>query len=247
LPTPVAPKARFNQPTAVPLPEPAAIDPASESVPIVTPEHEDDDQPIAATSGVGYIGLAKVNHTRPFPTPTPMRGYDVAASGVGIFTHSLTSSAVETSNAAAGLLLSFHHATTRPWLDLEAHFGFNKNSAQYAAVGTQPALDASVLAQEFTADLLLRRHLNRARPYRMLPYVGAGGGLLYFRQSSTQTSQLAPAALLDSGIDIPTDSQHLSFRVGSHLLLYPTPEFGAVASSGWTISVQPAAGMLFHF
>jgi hypothetical protein len=176
-----------------------------------------------------------------------MHGYDITASGAGVFSHPLFSSNSQSATAAAGLFLTFHHATDRRWFDIEAHFGLSKNTAQYAGVGTQPAVNASILAQEFSADLLLRKHLNRARPYQALPYLGVGGGLLYFHQSSTQSSTLTAAALIDSGLDIPTNNQHLSFRIGSHLLFYPTPSFGTATASGWTFSAQPAAGVLFHF
>jgi hypothetical protein len=251
IPAPAAPEPvsqpRFNHPTPIPLPESPALEPRSSDPPAaIVPEHEDDDQPIALMTG-GYVAMPRTRNARPFQELVPMRGYDVAASGTGVFNHTLTTSGIQSMGSAAGLFFTVHRHSDSRWLDIEAHYGLNQISAHYTPVGSQTSTSASLLSQELTGDVLVRRHLNRARPYQALPYLGLGGGILFFHQSPTGNASFTPTILVDSGIDIPTNNQHIAFRIGSHLLFYPSPNLGTYAVSGWTLSAQPAAGVLFHF
>jgi hypothetical protein len=198
------------------------------------------------TGGYEFIGLERVSHARPFQPLTPMRGYDVAVSGAGVFGHTITASGIQSLASIGGIYLTFHHHMPDRWFDIEAHYGLNESSMLWSSNRASPVVSATLLAQEYTGDLLLRRHLNRARPYQALPYLGIGGGLLHLRPS-VLPSQFAPTLLLDSGVDIPTNNQHLSIRFGGHMLFYRTPNFATSAANGWTLSAQPTAGVLLHF
>lgn len=97
---------------------------------------------------------------------------------------------------------------------------------------------------EATAAYLLHPHYRHFRPF-----VGLGGGALYFDPSVHVRTQIRPAGLAETGFDLRTSNPHLGFRVQGRWLLYRAPNFNnsGLSSSRWVSTSEPSASVWVHF
>jgi hypothetical protein len=181
-----------------------------------------------------------------------LRGTDVALSGTGQFTSTITSAEAPLPHQATtnslGFLLTFRdHPLTK--VDVEVNYQYSAFSEIFqSSTGAFGPYHVPIAFHEFTAAYVIRSHRREASPFRPLFFLGIGGGEIYFNPSSNLNTQLRPTALADIGVDIPTRNPHLTYRIQGHSLYYQAPDFhqASFAGSRWNATIEPAIGVAFH-
>jgi hypothetical protein len=184
-----------------------------------------------------------------------LRGTDIALSGAGQYTSTITSAESPLPHQATtnslGFLFTFRdHPLTR--VDVEFNYQYSSFSEVWQSAYGAPVqfgvFHAPVAFHEFTAAYVLRSHKRNTTPFRPLFFLGLGGGEIYFNPSTNLHTQLRPTALADIGVDIPTRNPHLTYRIQGHGLFYQAPDFHFPLFTGprWNATIEPAIGVAFH-
>lgn len=172
---------------------------------------------------------------------------DLAVGGTGQFTTAITSQSQlnhQWATESAGFLLSFReHAL--PFAGLELNYQYSSLSERFASSTGLPLANIPVAFHEGTAAYLFHPHFRHLQPF-----VGLGGGVIFFNPSrSTLLSQYRATGLAEFGFDIPTRNPHLGFRMQGRSLLYRAPNFrnASLSSSRWVSTEEPSASVYFRF
>lgn len=174
------------------------------------------------------------------------RNADVAVGGTGQFTTAITSQSRLPHNGtsdSAGFLLSFRAQPTR-FTPVELNYQYSSFSERFGSATGPISTFVPLSFHEATAAYLLHPHYRRLRPF-----VGVGGGALYFDPTVHVKTQIRAAGLLEIGFDLRTSNPHLGFRVQGRSLLYRAPNFNnpAISSSRWVSTSEPSASVWVKF
>ena len=188
-------------------------------------------------------------HTLPLAAPLHNGDVLVAASGlispgVGAPPHPR-----QTIDPAVGGLIAVE-VQPRRWLDFQFNYQLSHLNESFATQpGGQTLASFGSFVQEGSAEYLFSRQLGQDKTNPWRAFVGLGGGLLQFSAAAPNSSQTRGAYLVDPGVEIPTHNEHILFRVDLRATFYRTPNFQnpGLASSSWTTTVEPTAGVVFHF
>ncbi len=172
---------------------------------------------------------------------------DVAVGGTGQFTTSLTDQSnllphESTTNSAGFLLTLRDHPAS--FAGVEFNYGYSKFSERFTAfTGARIAsLPASV--HEASGAYLFHRNYKKFQPF-----IGVGGGSLFFNPLQGRLSQTRGAGLFEIGADVPTSNPHLGFRVQARSLNYRAPNYNqpGLSSSRWVSTNEPSASVYLSF
>lgn len=172
---------------------------------------------------------------------------DVAVGGTGQFTTSITSQnnvPHQATTDSAGFLLSFREHPVA-WAGVEFNYQYASFSERFTNNSYIPLSYVPLSVHEGTAAYLFHPHFRRLQPF-----VGVGGGALYFHPYPVAiTTQWRGVGLVEVGADIPTRNPHLGFRLQARSLLYRAPNFkdANLATSGWVATNEPSAGVYIRF
>ena len=174
------------------------------------------------------------------------RNADVAVGGTGQFTTAITSQSNRPHNGtsdSAGFLLTFRVQPIR-FTPIELNYQYSSFSERFGSPTGPISTFVPLSLHEATAAYLLHPHFHRFRPF-----VGLGGGALYFDPSVHVKTQIRPAGLLEIGFDMRTSNPHLGFRVQGRSLLYRAPNFNnsGLSSSRWVSTSEPSASVYVRF
>jgi hypothetical protein len=182
-----------------------------------------------------------------------LRGTDLAFSGAGQFTSSITNQNAglphQSTTGSLGFLLTFRdHPITK--LDVELNYQYSSFTERFIAPNNSFDVRVPLAFHEATAAYVIRNHVSDATPFRPRYFVGIGGGALYFNPSIVDVrTQLRATGLVDVGVDIPTRNPHITYRLQGRSLFYRAPNFNQpiLSSSRWYAMVEPAVGVAFHY
>ena len=171
---------------------------------------------------------------------------DVAVGGTGQFTTSITSQSNLGHNAttnSTGFLLSLR-AQPLKFAPVELNYQYSSFSERFGAHNTPLNTYVPLSFHEATAAYILHPHYRKFRPF-----VGVGGGSLYFDPTVHVKTQIRPTGLFEVGFDMHTANPHLGFRVQGRSLLYRAPNFNnpALSSSRWVATNEPSASVYVRF
>ena len=172
---------------------------------------------------------------------------DVAVGGTGQFTTSLTSQSTflphQSTTDSAGFLVTLRDHPVS-FAGVEFNYGYSKFSERFTTyTGSRLAyLPASV--HEATGAYLFHRNYKRFQPF-----IGVGGGALFFNPLQGALSQTRGAGLFEIGADVPTSNRHLGFRVQARSLDYRAPNYNrpGLSSSRWVSTNEPSASVYLRF
>jgi hypothetical protein len=126
------------------------------------------------------------------------------------------------------------------WVGLEVNYQFTRYSERFqipAAPFASPSLLVYVptSVHEYTAAFVFQSDKHALKPFLAL-----GGGYQNFQPTGDFSHQWRETALLDLGVDIPTQTK-LGFRIGARDLVFRAPNFQntALASSRWVSEEEP--------
>lgn len=172
---------------------------------------------------------------------------DIALGGTGQFTTSITdqtNTPHQATTDSAGFLFSFREHPV-PRAAIELNYQYSSFSERYTS-GFNGATLANVALSfhEGTGAFLFHRNYGRVHPF-----VGIGGGTLYFDSITPLGGQLRGTGLFEVGADAVTHNPHLAFRLQARSLLYRAPNFNdsGIATSRWVATTEPAASVVFRF
>ena len=173
---------------------------------------------------------------------------DFALGGTGQFTTQVPLTGggpvQGTANRTAGILFNFqHHPLT--WAGVDLTYMYSRYSETYVSSGiATSSISVPLSSQEGTAAYLVHSHFRGFQPF-----VGIGGGALYFHPNSGVDGQLRATGLLEAGLDIPTINPHIGVRLQGRSLIYRVPTIGSPesTSSEFEVTVEPAAGIYVRF
>lgn len=172
---------------------------------------------------------------------------DVAVGGTGQFTTSITDQETvphQGTTDSAGFLLSFRDHPVA-WAGIEFNYGYSSFSERFIGLNSLPLASVALSAHEATAAYLFHPHFRKLQPF-----VGVGGGALYFHPYPVAFNpQWRGTGLFEIGADIPTSNPHLGFRVQARSLLYRAPNFNnsSIATSRWVATNEPSASVYVRF
>ena len=127
---------------------------------------------------------------------------------------------------------------------LELNYQYSSFSERFATPNGPFFSYVPLSFHEATAAYLLHPHYHRFRPF-----VGVGGGSLYFNPAVHVKTQIRPAGLAEMGFDMRTSNPHLGFRVQGRSLIYRAPNFNnpGLSSSRWVATSEPSASVYVRF
>jgi hypothetical protein len=178
---------------------------------------------------------------------------DFGVGGAGQFTTSITNQETQQSSGPGfGAPLPRQWTTQslgalatlrdRPftWVGVEVNYQFTRYSERYQ-IPTAPFASPSLLVyvptsvHEYTAAFVFQSDKHKIKPFLAL-----GGGYQNFQPTGDFSHQWRETALLDLGVDIPTQTK-LGFRIGARDLVFRAPDFQntALSSSRWVSEEQP--------
>src|SRR5947209_2319472 len=175
---------------------------------------------------------------------------EVSLQGTGFFTRDSSGQGVSrTTTDTGGFQVGYRYNINR-WLAAEGNYGFDRNTQRYFGSFGDSRVQANVHA--VTGDLVVKLPL---RIIRISTYALAGGGGLIFDPTGNNRgsvpgvgTQGRGAFLYGAGADYAL-TRHLSLRAEYRGFVYKNPDFGlrALNTDSWTHTVQPSAGIVFHF
>jgi hypothetical protein len=145
-----------------------------------------------------------------------------------------------------GVLVTFRDKPFT-WATVEFNYQYTKFSERYFSVpgSTTTVSPIAVPTNMHEATAAYLRKFKRIG--RMNPFVGAGGGALFFAPIVAAVSQWRGAGLVEAGVDFQTESR-LGFRIGARDLIYRAPTYAlANVPSTWVSTAQPYAGVYVKF
>lgn len=172
---------------------------------------------------------------------------DVAMGGTGQFTTSITdqtNTPHQATTDSAGFLFSFREHPV-PWAGIELNYQYSSFSERYtSSFNGAPLASVPLSFHEGTGAYLFHRNYGRVHPF-----LGIGGGTLYFDSITPLGGQLRGTGLFEVGADAVTHNPHLAFRVQARSLLYRAPNFNdsAIATSRWVATTEPSASVVLRF
>lgn len=124
------------------------------------------------------------------------------------------------------------------------NYQYSSLSERFSANNGKPLANIPVAFHEGTAAYLFHPHFRHLQPF-----VGLGGGAIFFNPSNGVQYQYRGTGLLELGMDLPTHNPHLGFRLTGRSLLYRAPNFysASLSSSRWVSTEQPAASVYYRF
>ena len=162
-----------------------------------------------------------------------------AALSTGI--QSAPTSLPQMNSQPAGLLVGFQvHPYT--WAGFEV--GYRLSNVLMAGSGSPTAQTVAYRQHEGTGAYLVH-----SRSRGLQPFVGIGGGVLYFEGKGLTGGQLTKAGLLEAGLDFPSINPHFGLRVLGRSLYYRDPDLAGSGTTGkqWQAEVEPGATLYYRF
>jgi hypothetical protein len=172
---------------------------------------------------------------------------DVAVGGTGQFTTSITdqtNTPHQSTTDSAGFLLSFRDHPVS-WAGIELNYQYSSFTEKFVALNGRPLENVALSMHEATAAYLLHSHRRHLQPF-----VGVGGGALYFNPSPEHVvTQLRGVGLTTIGADMVSPASRLGFRVQARGLFYRAPNFNnpGIATSRWVATSEPSASVFVRF
>ena len=185
------------------------------------------------------------NFTIPL-TANPVSGSYVVSTPTGGVIGTTVSGQQQFTTLSAGVLgsIQFH---PKPWAGLEVNYGYTHYSERYtfnySSAVTAQALSVTTGLHEATSAYQFHPH-----HIPLQPFVNIGGGALFFLPSGLPYQQRF-TGLIETGIDIPTHSPHLAFRMQGRALTYRSPNFynSAISTRSWRVTTQPGFSAVYRF
>ena len=171
---------------------------------------------------------------------------DVAVGGTGQFTTSITSQdnvPHQATTNSTGFLLSFRDRPVS-WAGVELNYQYSAFSERFVRLN-QTRVSVPQSFDEASALYLVHAHV-----FGISPFVGVGGGALYFNPSPVHVrTQLRGTGLTTIGLDLPVPNSRMGFRVQARALLYRAPNYNdpTIATSRWVATSEPAASVYIRF
>ncbi len=171
---------------------------------------------------------------------------DVAVGGTGQFTTSTTSQdnvPHQATTDSAGFLLTLRDHPLS-FAGVEFNYGYTKFHERFTSLQSAPLANLPASVHEATGAYLFHRNYKRFQPF-----VGVGGGALFFNPQQGTLSQTRGVGLFEVGAEVPTSNPHLGFRVQARSLNYRAPNYNqpAISSSRWVSTNEPSASVFFRF
>jgi opacity protein-like surface antigen len=176
---------------------------------------------------------------------------EISLQGTGFFTKDTSGQGIaERSTNTGGFLVGYRYSLTR-WLAAEAVYGYDRNSQHYFGSSGLARVQANV--HEATGGFVVR--IPTSARFRLKPYVLAEGGALVFDPTNNAFGTVAGAQRQATGVfaygggaDFPL-MRRVTLRAEYRGLVYSAPDFGLSTLNTNTIThtVQPSAGIVFHF
>ena len=158
----------------------------------------------------------------------------------------ITSSPQQYTTDSVGFLTSFQFHPVS-FAGLELNYGFTHYSERYTFnYSSSPATQSVSVPtdmHEFTAA-----YQFHPRYIPLKPFVNVGGGALDFTPS-TASNQFRGAGLFEVGLDLPTHSRHIGFRVEGRGLFYRAPNFyqPVIGTRMWRATEEPSFSTYYKF
>ena len=172
---------------------------------------------------------------------------DIAVGGTGQFTTSLTSQSNflphQSTTDSAGFLLTLRDHPVS-FAGVEFNYGYSKFSERFTTfTGARLAYEPASV-HEATGAYLFHRNYKRFQPF-----IGVGGGALFFNPLQGTLSQTRGTGLFEIGAEVPTSNRHLGFRVQGRSLDYRAPNYNrpGLSSSRWVSTNEPSASVFLRF
>lgn len=176
---------------------------------------------------------------------------EISLQGTGFFTKDTSGQGIaERSTNTGGFLVGYRYSLTR-WLAAEAVYGYDRNSQHYFGSSGLARVQANV--HEATGGFVVR--IPTSARFRLKPYVLAEGGALVFDPTNNAFGTVVGAQRQATGVfaygggaDFPL-MRRVTLRAEYRGLVYSAPDFGLSTLNTNTIThtVQPSAGIVFHF
>ena len=171
---------------------------------------------------------------------------DIAVGGTGQFTTSITSQSQlnrQATTDSAGFLTTLRDHPLA-FAGVEVNYGFTRFSERFTAPNSVRLANVASSMHEATGAYLFHPHFRHLQPF-----IGVGGGALFFNPLQGSFSQTRAAGLFEIGLDVPTSNPHLGFRVQGRSLDYRAPNFNrpALSSSRWVSTNEPSASVYIRF
>jgi hypothetical protein len=185
--------------------------------------------------------------------------FDFGVSGTTLFTLSTSGNNRPTFNPQTNVGVLFNVGTApMRWLNFRFNYEFSHLVEGFASPSGDVLANVPTNMQEFTGEYLIG---GPPAAKRWSPFLGVGGGIIHFSPGSISgslsssgpsaafTGQTRPAFLVDPGVRIPTPNPHVTFRIDARTLGYRAPDFNnaTLTNPHWTITVEPALGIIFRF
>jgi hypothetical protein len=126
------------------------------------------------------------------------------------------------------------------WVGVEINYQFTRYSERYQIPAAPFALPSRLVyvptsVHEYTAAFVFQ-----SSKHKIKPFLGLGGGYQNFQPTGQFSHQWRETALVDLGVDIPTQTK-LGFRIGARDLVFRAPNFqnSALSSSRWVSEEEP--------
>ena len=172
---------------------------------------------------------------------------DIAVGGTGQFTTSLTDQSNflphQSTTDSAGFLLTLRDHPVS-FAGVEFNYGYSKFSERFTTVTGARLAYLPASEHEATGAYLFHRNYKRFQPF-----VGIGGGALFFNPLQGTLSQTRGVGLFEIGAEVPTSNRHLGFRVQARSLNYRAPNYNqpGLSSSRWVSTNEPSASVFLRF
>lgn len=230
------------------MPAPASVDSSAPAPkPYVLPGHA-----LSLNEELKLVnGMQASPAGRGLPLTTTHRKNDLIVAATGLITPGVGAqpNPRQTANASAGGMIATE-IQPRRWIDFQINYQLSHLTESFATQpGGQILANFGSFVQEGSAEYLFARQPSISKPNQWRPFIGLGGGLLQFSAPAPYSGQTRGAYLVDPGVEIPTRNEHISFRIDARALIYRAPNFKdpGLANSAWTTTIEPTAGVVFHF
>ena len=191
---------------------------------------------------VGGIG----QFTTPLTSSTSSGVYNVPfRTGATTYSTTISNQQQGTTNSA-GFLVSLQMQPAW-WAGVEFNYAFTHYSERYnfnySNTTTRQGAGFPTDAHEATAAYSFHpRHIP------LQPFLNIGGGAIDFAPRNA-SNQWRGAGLAELGIDLPTPSKHLAFRIEGRALVYRAPNFyySAISTRSWRVTEEPSISATYKF
>lgn len=177
--------------------------------------------------------------------------HEISVQGTGFFTKDTTGQGTtDRSTNSGGVLVGYRYNFNR-WLAGEAVYGYNRNTQQFFAPAGLSRIQSNI--HQATGGFVV--HVPAPARFRISPYVLAEGGALVFDPTNNTFGSVVGAQRQATGVfaygggaDFPL-MKHVALRAEYRGLVYNAPDFGisSLNTDKITHTIQPSAGLVFHF